>query len=388
MDSPLVAGIPADVAARASGFVGREWIIRAIDDWLTTEPERYLMIVGEPGWGKTALTAWLAGVGPVPRDPEVAQRLARLRQQWNAVHFCIGRGQLGTVDPVQFTEDLARRLACDDGFAQAMVDELAPDISMSVRQQVQENWGTVIGTRIEQLVIAHRDPMAVYNQVIRQPLRRLASTRPDLRVLILVDGLDEALTVQDPNIVSLIAGSMDLPPGVRFVLTSRDEPKVRDQFDDMRTLDLSAPEHVKSAGADLRAYIHGRLVAEERLSGLASDDPGELTAQLLRQADENFLYASWVLDEASAGILTDFAALPNGLYGLYRRFLDRLVPAGEGAWTTRHEPFFGCLTVAAPVAPDASLPRCEEIRKVRPMRKSTSCVVISLSANCMSKATR
>lgn len=357
MDSPLVASIPADVAARASCFVGREWIVRAIDDWLISGPERYLLIVGEPGWGKTALTAWLAGVGPVPPDFEAAQRLARLREQWNAVHFCIGRGQLGTVDPVQFTEDLARRLACDDGFAQAMVDELAPGVSMSVRQQVQENWGTVIGARIEQLVIAHRDPMAVYNRVIRQPLRRLARTRPDLRVLILVDGLDEALTVQDPNIVSLIAGSMDLPPGVRFVLTSRDEPKVHDQFDGMRTLDLSAPEHVKSADADLHAYIRGRLAAEERLSALASDDPKEFTAQLLHQADGNFLYASWVLDEASAGILTDFTALPKGLYGLYRRFLDRLVPTGEDAWTTRHEPFFGCLSVATPVAPDATLPR-------------------------------
>ena len=83
----------------------------------------------------------------------------------------------------------------------------------------------------------------------------------------------------------------------------------------------------------------------------------EFTARLLRQADENFLYASWILDEASAGTLTDFGALPKGLYGLYRRFLDRLVPPGEDAWTTRHEPFFGCLTVATPVAPDASLPR-------------------------------
>jgi hypothetical protein len=356
MDGPLVADVPPDVAVRARGFVGREWIVHAIDGWLTSGPERYLMIVGEPGWGKTALTAWLAGLGPLPPDPEAARRLAHLRQQWNAVHFCIGRGQLGTVDPVQFTEDLARRLAGDDEFAQAMVDELAPDLNVHVRQRVQQNWGTVIGTRIEQLVIAHRDPLAVYNQVIRQPLWRLARQRPDLRVLIAVDGLDEALTGQGPTIVSLLAGSMDLPPGVRFVLTSRDEPKVRDQFDGLRTLDLSAPQHAKSADADLRAYIEGRLMTEERLFDLASDDPDEFTARLLRRADGNFLYTSWVLDEAAAGIRTDFKALPNGLYGLYRRFLDRLVP-DDLAWAKRHEPFFGCLAVATPVAPDASLPR-------------------------------
>ena len=103
MESSLTYRVPEDALARASGFVGREWIVGAIDDWLENRHERYLMIVGEPGWGKTALAAWLAGVGPVPRDAEVAQRLARLRHRWDAVHFCISRGQLGTVDPVQFT---------------------------------------------------------------------------------------------------------------------------------------------------------------------------------------------------------------------------------------------------------------------------------------------
>ena len=50
-------------------------------------------------------------------------------------------------------------------------------------------------------------------------------------MLILVDALDEAVTAPEPSIVTLLAGSQDLPRGVRFVLTSPNEPRVLDQFD-------------------------------------------------------------------------------------------------------------------------------------------------------------
>lgn len=355
MESSLDHPVPEDALARAAGFVGREWIIDAVDQWLAHEGERYLLIVGEPGWGKTALAAWLAGAGPVPANHDAAQRLARVRQGWDAVHFCVARGQRGTVNPGQFARDIAERLARHDEFALAVIDEVAPEVN--IRQEARENWGTMIGARIDRLVVAQRDPEDVYNRAVRQPLKRLAATQPGLTVLILVDALDEALAVEGTNIVSLIAGSRDLPAGVRFVLTSRDEPRVLDEFDDARTLDLALPEYATSADADLSTYISGRLATEERLVALASDQPGELAAQLLRQADGNFLYTSWVLDEAAQGALPDFAALPKGLYGLYRQFLDRLVPQSGDAWMNRHEPFLGCLTVATPVAPDTSLPR-------------------------------
>jgi len=355
MESSFAHSVPEDALARAAGFVGREWILDAVDHWLAHERGRYLLIVGEPGWGKTALAAWLAGAGPVPESADAARRLARVRQGWDAVHFCIARGQRGTVNPGQFARDIAEQLTRHDEFALAAIDELAPEVN--IRLEARENWGTMIGARINRLVVAQHDPEDVYNRAVRQPLKRLAATQPGLSVLILVDALDEALTVDGTSIVSLIAGSRDLPTGVRFVLTSRNEPRVLDEFDDARTLDLALPEYATSADADLSTYIRGRLAAEERLAALASDGPEQLAAQLLGQADGNFLYTRWVLDEAAQGAQTDLTVLPKGLYGLYRRFLGRLVPQSGDAWLNRYEPFLGCLTVATPVAPETSLPR-------------------------------
>jgi hypothetical protein len=130
----------------------------------------------------------------------------------------------------------------------------------------------------------------------------------------------------------------------------------------VRMLDLSAGEHAQAAEGDLKTYIATRLATDERLQPLPPEAEG-VEGQLIRQAEGNFLYAKWVLDELAKRkrACTDIAALPKGLYGLYRTFLDRLVPQAprqfSEVWLGRHEPFFGCLTVATPAAPEAILPK-------------------------------
>jgi energy-coupling factor transporter ATP-binding protein EcfA2 len=353
--------IPERAREQAADFVGREWVLDRISAWIDKESVRYLLITGEPGAGKTALAAWLAGAGPEPTDARAGARLARCRRGWDAVHFCVARGQRGTVEPGQFARLLAEQLASrHEAFAVAAIDRIAPEVH--IRMEARENWGTIIGLKIGRFIISERDAQDVYNRVVREPLQELAAQQPDVTICILVDALDEALTAEGTNIVDLLAGSGDLPPSVRFLLTSRREPKLLDQFDDVTTLDLSAAEHAEAAEDDLRNYIHTRLTTEPRLHA-RSLEAEDIEDALLRQADANFLYARWVLDELAERKreLNDIESLPKGLYGLYRSFLDRLVPQGphqfSQAWLGRHEPFFGCLTVATPAAPEAILPR-------------------------------
>jgi energy-coupling factor transporter ATP-binding protein EcfA2 len=361
VDKDAVLAVPDHARERAEGFVGRRWVLDEISGWLEMGSERYLVITGEPGSGKTALAAWLAGAGPVPKDADAATGLARLRGGWDAVHFCVARGQRGTVDPGQFARSLAEQLAQRyDAFAIAAIDRIAPEVNISV--EARENWGTVIGLKLGRLVIAERNAQDVYNRAVREPLQELIAQRPDVTVWILVDALDEALAAEGTNIVELIAGSGDLPPGVRFLLTTRREPRVLDQFDDARRLDLSGAKYAAAAEADLKTYISARLATDERLQPLPPA-PDDVEGQLIRQAEGNFLYARWILDELAERKrdFTDISSLPRGLYGLYRTFLDRLVPQGpqqfSEAWLGRHEPFFGCLTVATPAAPEVILPR-------------------------------
>ncbi|WP_433306561.1 hypothetical protein ACQP2F_21130 [Actinoplanes sp. CA-030573] len=314
--------------------VGRAWVLDAVEDWLFRGDERFLLLVAEPGWGKTAVARWLAGDDPAPsRAGPLRARVDAVRSRIDATHFCVGRGQDGAANPAQFATGLAQQLMSDDGVALALLAELSPETR--IVQNVGRNAGQVIA--LQNLVVNQVDPRDVYHRVVRRPLQRLAGGGAPVIRTILVDALDEA-----PAIVGLLAGSGDFPSGVRFVLTTRDVPAVVDAFDDARLVNLSGAQFAARTDEDLRDYIAGRVGDRDRV-----DD-------LVRQADGNFLYAYWLLAELARG--TDIGALPRGLNGLYRAFLDRLVPSGD-AWLTRHEPFLGCLTVATPVAPDAALPR-------------------------------
>ena len=56
--------MPARVvrARLREGFVGRDWWLSArIDEWLAESARQEMAIIGEPGIGKSAIVAWLAG---------------------------------------------------------------------------------------------------------------------------------------------------------------------------------------------------------------------------------------------------------------------------------------------------------------------------------------
>ncbi|MBG0564866.1 hypothetical protein [Actinoplanes aureus] len=309
-------------------FVGRTWVLDLVGSWLRTGEERFLLLVARPGWGKTAVARWLTGDA------------TRLRDAWAATYFCVARGQRGTVQPGQFTEDLAGQLARDPAYAAALMEANA-SARFDIDIKVGTNRGTVAA--VEKLLLGQQDPEEAYQRAVRAPLRRLPPHETDR--VILVDALDESLTVSGrTTIAALLAGSGDLPEGVRFVLTTRPDPRVLELFDDARIVDLHEPAFRARTRADLTEYVTARL-------------PGGDVERLVETADGNFLYARWVLDEMAEGRRTDLATLPRGLFGLYRDFLDRLLPDDTDIWLDRYEPLFGCLTVANPAAPDANLPR-------------------------------
>ena len=344
--------------ARAQGFTGRAWVLDHVLPWAYQGQARFFLLTGEPGSGKTALAAWLAGAGPDPVDPAERQRLGQARGLWDAAHFCIAPDHGGSLDPVNFARQLAQKLSARfPDYVNGVV--LTDEERVRINQVVHENRGTVVGMQIQaqvvNLVVNPSNPLDTYNRVVRQPLSFLAQRYPGVRVFILVDALDEALAVPMPNIVSLLAGSGDLPEGVRFLLTSRNDQRVWEQFPASERLDLSDPQHATANEADLRAYVRRRLGEMQAPAALESD--------ILAGAEGNFLYTQFVLDELKSGQRQAGGPnkLPSGLFGLYREYLFRLVPemrsSGQGRrWTSEYQPLLGSVSVATPAAPRRLLP--------------------------------
>jgi hypothetical protein len=315
-------------------------------DWLQHGSERYFLLTGAPGTGKSTIAAWLAMASP-DGDGD-GEDLGAVRAAWSARHFCMMRGAGGSVDPRWFTQLVANQLANRyDEFALAVAPSIGPQYN--IRLEVRENWGKAIGVQIQNLFVTGATVTDVFATAISEPLRAVARIRPGVRIPILVDGLDEALIATVPNIVSLLGGEGDLPDGVRLLLTSRNERRVVDRFlnrdEGCRRLDLSAAGQAADNSRDLHAYIVNRGA-----TGAAAD-------QIVRRSAGNFLYATMLLDDVAAGRrkLTDLGGLPTGLYSLYRAYLSRLMPEMEqygrsGVWLEEYRPLLGGLSVAvAPV---------------------------------------
>src|SRR5687768_2501098 len=98
----MIAQLPKALADNIPHFTGRTWLLQPILDWLETSGERIFMITGEPGTGKSILSAWLAGAGPSPADPGLETQLSKIRKQVGAVHFCIAAS--GNIAPKAFAE--------------------------------------------------------------------------------------------------------------------------------------------------------------------------------------------------------------------------------------------------------------------------------------------
>ena len=76
------------------GFVGREWLFQEIDRWLTERDERFFILTGEPGVGKSAISA---------------QLLNTRKSQIAAYHFCLANNS-GTIQPSRVLLSIAAQL--------------------------------------------------------------------------------------------------------------------------------------------------------------------------------------------------------------------------------------------------------------------------------------
>jgi hypothetical protein len=122
-------------------------------------------------------------------------------------------------EPGRFAQQLAGQLsnALQD-FAVAALARLEP--RFNIHLEARENWGRMIGARIDRLIMSETNAEDIYNRFVRESLEEFASTHPQAQVSILVDALDEAMTAATSattvptTIVDLLAGSMDFAPNL------------------------------------------------------------------------------------------------------------------------------------------------------------------------------
>ncbi len=317
-----------DIGRLTEEFAGRQWIFEAIEDWLKHSSERFFILTGEPGVGKSALAA----------------RLTQVREDMAAFHFCIA-GRNSTIRAATVLRSLAAQLAENlPGYGEALATTIEPT-QLSIQPEIRV--GEMTGGEITGVIIQNLhagEPHEELDILLRAPLAELPT--PPTPVIILVDSLDEAVTYQgQSNLVTLLAGLDDLPSWVRFVCTSRPERRVLRYFEGLAAHVLAAESQMNLE--DLRLYITNRLAKKEIAARVqaAEVEPAELSARLVELSEGNFLYAKILLDDMQAGRqrLDDLAALPGSLDEVYHGFLRRFTVS---QWEERYQPMLSVLAAA------------------------------------------
>jgi hypothetical protein len=338
------------------GFAGRGWVLEALDAWLSDPAgPRFFAIAGEPGSGKTTIAWHLASISNGVAEGEGASRCLA-PSFLSAVYVCSPEDRKW-LSPFAFSESLALQLA--NRYA-TFADELATRRgSAGIRMHVEQNvervaaGGQAIGIYIRSLDLRGLNADDAFLIAVRQPLEALVRSAPEGKVVILVDGLDEAQRYEGTvNIVELLTQSADLPSEVRFVITSRPDGTVDAALDraGVAYCRLSTAEGELRSQTDISCYIRGVLDRHAALSERLRVSPTDFAQALTRASAGNFLYVRYILtsllDEPGPIDQGVLAHVPTGLAGAYRRLLERRVAAKTPAWRRQFGPVLGTLAVA------------------------------------------
>lgn len=317
-----------DIQRLTEDFTGRKWLLKHIDDWLAMRDERFFILTGEPGVGKSAVTA----------------HLTKVRDDIIAYHFCIA-GRRSTSVPSTGLRSLAAQMGDTlPGYGEALANTVKP---VHLNVEVNIDVETMIGGEITSVVINHlyaSDPEEEMDILLRAPLAELPE--PPEPLTILVDSLDEAVTYHgDVNLVTLLSKLDDLPRWVRFLCTTRPERRVLRYFDDLAPYVLAAESQMNLD--DIHKYIVNRVGKKKMKAQLkrAGVESQELVDHVAELSDGNFLYTKILLNDIEAGQqpLDDLAQLPKSLPEIYHDFLTRFT---VGEWEERYQPILGVLAAA------------------------------------------
>jgi hypothetical protein len=350
IDTASMIDFTSYITERTDHFTGREWVFQAVNDWLADpDGSRFFLLKGEPGSGKTAISARLTQFSQGVLQPNGLSHLTR--GYLSAIHFCSARDTTW-IDPLVFAGSLATQLANRYPAYLKLLEDLQQEkhIGIDVKQTVQEVVnGQVIGVVIN---VSGPSPESAFNRVVREPLKALLSGGMNEQVVILVDALDEALSYSGtPTIVSLLAKTDQLSPQVRLLLTTRQEERVENQLLEVKELSLSIPGDQRNQD-DIRRYVKSRLQNDlqlaEKAAQVGNEGVTELVEAVSRKAEGNFQYIRFLLDAMAKGLrsLTELEGLPEGLDWLYFDSLRRVVDLGKRDWFNEYRPLMGVLSVA------------------------------------------
>jgi hypothetical protein len=301
------------IEERTRGFVGRDFIFEAIDNFISGRSDRnfrsgYVVVRGEPGIGKTAL----------------AGQLVKLRGYLH--HFNIGSQNIDS----------------------------AADFLGNVCAQL------VVRYKLDHVMLP---PAATqHSGFLSQLLAEAASKAGDLPLIIVIDGLDEAQDIAlSPNANRLFLPS-SLPEGVFFIVTTREKEEYRMSVDHRK--DIFIRDMGEQNLTDVRQYTSAFIdkFREQMILRITAwtTNVEEFVEVITTKSQGNFMYLVHVLNDIRQGQLTkdnldSIYGLPAGLKEYYQRHWRTMRSQDPARFQDYYEPVVCILASARESVPIAQL---------------------------------
>jgi hypothetical protein len=271
------------IERKTRGFVGRDWLLAAVDDFVKKNDCGYFILEGPPGIGKTAIAA------------------ALVRRRGYVHHF--NDSTLSITSQQQFVRNISAQL----------IESFCPEYSTPTADECNH------GLYFENLLTAASERLS-----------------RDQKLVIVIDALDEA--VLPPSVrANILNLPYSLPKRITIIATRRellnfplsvDEPK--------QTLRLRANSYENLQ--DVHSLLLGtasRPPLQQRLSE-ASVTVDDFVAVLQDKSEGNFMYLHHVLPAIERGDYPDLRidTLPQGLIGYYEGHWRQMRGKHIDRWST------------------------------------------------------
>ena len=286
---------------KTRNFVGREFIFQSIND-LLANPEfssGYIVISGEPGIGKSSV-------------------LAQFIKNRGAVHH-FNSVLMGIRSHQVFLSNICAQLI--------------------VRYQL--NYSSL-------------PPEATKDSgFLSQLLAEIANQEQHKPVVILVDALDEAEDTGLPDRANRLFLPPNLPAGVFFIVTSREEYDYRLNVAHRKDIYLrdNDPRNLEDVRQYIRNYLqeHRTKISPQIETWGVSEE--EFINVITEKSEGNFMYLVFVLGDIRDGNLTksnvdNIHDLPQGLKGYYKQHWRQMENADKQNFETYYKPVACHLAVA------------------------------------------
>ncbi len=276
------------------GFVGRQFVFDALDEFLCTHDSGYFVIRGVPGIGKSALMAKLVNDRGYIHHFNIASQNIRSTRVFleNACAQLIARYGLKH-------KELPPRAFDDSGF-------------------------------------------------LMQCLGEAAANSEHHSIVLAIDALDEADRLGLAPAVSILYLPNSLPKGVYIVVTTRPLDDLRLQVAQQQTLDLEADSEGNLQ--DITTYIETCIQREAMRERLAAwgVNAEQFVVGLRKKSQGNFMYLVYVLPAIEQGkfVKGTLDELPDGLMAYYQRHWRQMREGNEREFDSIYEPIVCILGVA------------------------------------------